>query len=97
MVSGPFRRRSGPGHKVTSRSLWLPDGPIITFKSKRLFQCGWTQTQIVALALQLSADIQRLFDLEQPVPMRFLPMLDLGFCLCFGGGLIRRDNQDIPM
>jgi hypothetical protein len=49
------------------------------------------------LALQLGADIQRLFDLEQPVPVQLLPMLDLGFCLCLGGRLIRRDNQDIPM
>jgi len=77
--------------------LWLPDGPIVALKLKRLFLCGRTQTQIIALALQLGADIQRLFYLEQPVAVRLLPMRDLGFCLCLGRRFIGRDDQNIPM
>ena len=89
-----FGRFAG-SYRSWPRTLWLADRPIVTLELKWLFLRGRTQTQIIAPALQLGADIQRLFDLEQPVPVRLLPMVDLGLGLRFGGRLIRRDDQDV--
>src|ERR1700733_3527130 len=74
-----------------------PNEPIVALKLKWLFLRGWRQYQMIATALHLSADIDRLFDFEQAVPVRLLPMIDLRLGLCFSHRFIRRDEQNILM
>jgi hypothetical protein len=44
----------------------LANQPVVTLELERLFLCGGTQHQIIAMTLHLGADIQRPFDFEQP-------------------------------